>query len=47
MPAGVPFMFRERNIKANPLDLIFRELLEQYNGKVADGTDSSGVSRRR
>ncbi len=38
MPAGVPYMFRERNIKPNPLDHIFRELLEQYNGKVADGT---------
>jgi amidophosphoribosyltransferase len=38
MPPGVPYMFRERNIKANPLDHIFRELLEQYNGKVADGT---------
>jgi len=24
MPSGSPFMFRERNIKANPLDRIFR-----------------------
>jgi amidophosphoribosyltransferase len=37
MPAGVPFMFRERNIKANPLDRIFRTLLAQYQGKVASG----------
>ena len=38
VPAGEPFMFRERNIKSNPLDRIFRELLEQYAAKVADGT---------
>jgi amidophosphoribosyltransferase len=37
MPAGAPFMFRERNIKANPLDRIFRTLLGQYNEHVADG----------
>ncbi len=37
MPAGVPFMFRERNIKTNPLDRIFRALLSQYNGHVASG----------
>jgi amidophosphoribosyltransferase len=37
MPAGVPFMFRERNIKANPLDRIFRTLLAQYQEKVATG----------
>lgn len=37
MPAGAPFMFRERNIKANPLDKIFRALLGQYNEKVDDG----------
>lgn len=37
MPAGAPFMFRERNIKANPLDKIFRSLLGQYNDKVAAG----------
>lgn len=37
MPAGAPFMFRERNIKANPLDKIFRELLKQYNEKVTAG----------
>ncbi len=38
VPAGEPFMFRERNIKANPLDRIFKELLQQYGEKVADGT---------
>ena len=38
VPAGEPFMFRARNIKSNPLDRIFRELLEQYAAKVADGT---------
>ncbi|HTX66740.1 MAG TPA: amidophosphoribosyltransferase [Opitutaceae bacterium] len=38
VPAGEPFMFRERNIKSNPLDRIFRDLLEQYEAKVADGT---------
>ena len=38
VPAGEPFMFRERNIKSNPLDQIFKELLQQYEAKVADGT---------
>ncbi|WP_414662109.1 amidophosphoribosyltransferase [Horticoccus sp. 23ND18S-11] len=37
MPAGTPFMFRERNIKANPLDRIFRSLLGQYNEHVDNG----------
>jgi amidophosphoribosyltransferase len=37
MPAGAPFMFRERNIKSNPLDRIFRALLGQYNAHVATG----------
>src|ERR1041384_2928188 len=35
--AGEPFMFRERNVKANPLDKIFRILLEQYNERVKEG----------
>jgi amidophosphoribosyltransferase len=43
MPAGEPFMFRERNVKTNPLDKIFKELLAQYNEKVAAGTDPPGV----
>lgn len=37
MPAGAPFMFRERNIESNSLDKIFRTLLGQYNGKVDAG----------
>src|SRR3954470_23407844 len=37
MPAGAPFMFRERNIKSNPLDKIFRSLLTQYNDHVDAG----------
>jgi amidophosphoribosyltransferase len=37
MPAGAPFMFRERNIKSNPLDRIFRSLLGQYNAHVDSG----------
>ena len=38
VPAGDPFMFRERNVKTNPLDRIFKTLLAQYNDKVAAGT---------
>ena len=37
MPAGAPYLFRERNIKSNPLDRIFRVLLSQYNEHVAKG----------
>ena len=37
-PPGDPFMFRERNVKANPLDKIFKDLLGQYNAQVAAGT---------
>src|SRR5271156_4616462 len=37
VPAGEPFMFRERNVKSNPLDRIFKELLGQYNEKVSSG----------
>jgi amidophosphoribosyltransferase len=37
MPTGEPFMFRERNVKANPLDKIFRTLLGQYNDHVRTG----------
>ncbi len=36
-PAGEAFMFRERSVKANPLDKIFKTLLAQYNEKVASG----------
>lgn len=38
VPAGDPYMFRERSIEANPLDRVFRELLEQYEGLVRAGT---------
>jgi amidophosphoribosyltransferase len=38
VPAGEPFMFRERNVKGNPLDRIFKLLLGQYKDKVAAGS---------
>jgi len=37
MPAGEPYLFRERNIKTDPLSRIFKVLLEQYNEKVSAG----------
>ncbi len=37
MAAGEPFMFRERNIKSNPLDKIFKSLLGQYNDHIKSG----------
>ncbi len=37
LPPGAPFMFRERNIKSNPLDRIFRSLLGQYEECVHSG----------
>jgi len=37
VPAGDPFMFRERCVKANPLDKIFKALLAQYNERVSAG----------
>lgn len=37
VPAGEPFMFRERNVKSNPLDRIFKMLLGGYKDKVAAG----------
>ncbi len=37
VPAGDPYMFRERCVKANPLDKIFKTLLAQYNEKVKAG----------
>jgi len=36
-PAGDPYMFRERCVKANPLDRIFKTLLAQYDEKKAVG----------
>jgi amidophosphoribosyltransferase len=41
-PAGEAFMFRERSVKSNPLDRIFKLLLAQYNEKVAAGTIQPG-----
>ncbi len=38
MPAGAPFMFRERSIEANSMAKIFRSLLGQYDEKVRAGT---------
>jgi amidophosphoribosyltransferase len=38
VPAGEPFMFRERCVKANSLDRIFKSLLAQYHEKVDAGT---------
>lgn len=37
VPAGEPFMFRERCVKANPLDRIFKTLIRGYQEKVAQG----------
>ncbi|MBL4576181.1 MAG: amidophosphoribosyltransferase [Opitutaceae bacterium] len=37
MPAGEPYMFRERNVKTNPLDQIFRALLKKYRKLSKDG----------
>jgi amidophosphoribosyltransferase len=38
VPAGDPFMFRERCVKANPLDRIFRGLFKSYQDMVSAGT---------
>jgi len=38
VPAGEPYMFRERNVESNPLDKIFQTLLARYNQLVGDGT---------
>jgi amidophosphoribosyltransferase len=37
MPAGEPFLFRERNVKTDPLNRIFKGLLGQYSAKVDSG----------
>ena len=37
VPAGEPYMFRERNVEVNPLDKIFQALLGRYNALVAEG----------
>ena len=37
VPPGEPYMYRERCVKTNPLDKIFRTLLSAYNEKVDSG----------
>jgi amidophosphoribosyltransferase len=37
VPAGEPYMFRERNVESNPLDKIFQALLGRYNQLVSEG----------
>ena len=37
VPAGEPYMFRERNVETNPLDKIFQALLTRYNQLVTEG----------
>ncbi len=37
VPPGEPYMYRERCVKTNPLDKIFRTLLASYNAKVGSG----------
>lgn len=37
MPAGDPYMFRERSVKSNSLDRIFKDTFKQYNKLVRDG----------
>lgn len=34
---GLPFMFRERSVEPNPLDKIFRRLLDEYEAKARRG----------
>ena len=38
VPAGEPYMFRERNVDNNPLDRIFQELTARYTTLVDEGT---------
>ncbi len=37
VPAGEPYMFRERNVETNPLDNIFQALLARYTALVGQG----------
>ena len=37
VPAGEPYMFRERNVETNPLDNIFQALLARYTALVGEG----------
>jgi len=38
VPAGEPYMFRERNVEINPLDKIFQALTSRYTTLVGEGT---------
>jgi len=38
MPAGEPFMFRERSVETDPLNKVFKTLLGQYDQQVQAGT---------
>lgn len=38
MPAGDPYMFRERSTQPNPLDRVFGTVLERYHELVRSGT---------
>jgi amidophosphoribosyltransferase len=38
MPAGEPYMFRERSTQPNPLDRVFGSVLERYRELVSAGT---------
>ncbi len=38
VPAGEPYMFRERNVETNPLDRIFQALSARYATLVGEGT---------
>lgn len=37
MPPGKPYMFRERNVKSNSLDRIFKQILKDYNRLLEKG----------
>jgi len=37
VPPGSPYMFRERQVKANSLDRIFRGILKDYNQMISRG----------
>lgn len=45
VPAGEPFMFRERNTGPNPLDAIFRKLLARYKAQGRAGASAEGAER--
>jgi hypothetical protein len=47
VPAGEPFMFRERNVKSNPLDRIFKDAPRPVQRQGGLGRDPPRVRRRR